>query len=107
LYFDGVIVSISLVPNTPRPVLYSQYLGLTPESAGPLNSSDHVSFHGGVASAFPDAEEQLTPPRTMSTLSPAVSSFDRSEARVRSLASYGLSARPLSAGISPDILHES
>jgi hypothetical protein len=26
---------------------------------------------------------------------------------VRSLASYGLSARPLSAGISPDILHES
>src|ERR1039458_6936600 len=91
LYFDGVIVSISLVPKTPWPVLYSQYLVLTPESAGPLKLSDQVTFHGGVG--FPGADEQLTTPRTMSMLSPAMSSLGRNEARVCSLASYGLSAR--------------
>ena len=93
LYLELVIVSTSLVPKTPRPVLYSQYLGLTPESAWPLKVSVQASFQAGVEFPCSAADEQLRPARTMRLLSPAMNSRDQSEARVRSLASYGLSAR--------------
>jgi len=61
-------------------------LVLTPESAGPLKESVQTCFHTGAAFCCPDADEQLSPARTMGMLSPAMSSRDQSEVRVRSLA---------------------
>src|SRR6266576_2119216 len=40
-----VIVSISPVPNTPRPVLYRQNLGFALRPAGPLKLSHHTRTH--------------------------------------------------------------
>jgi hypothetical protein len=99
---DLVVVSTSLVPNVPWLALYAQYWVLTPVLAGPLKESVQTCFQAGAPfpcfpwvapPCCPAADEQLSPARTMSMPSPAISSRDQREACVRSLASYGLSAR--------------
>src|ERR1700722_4655080 len=93
---DVVIVSISPVPNMPRPLSYRQYLVSRLPPGGPLKVSDQTIFHGRTPAWV---AEQLRQARTMKAPSPPASSRGERAAPVRSLASYRRRPGPASTGL--------